>query len=291
MSPFVRRHRLAVQLRDLREAAGKTHADLAAAIGQSRMKISRLENGHARPNQADIMKILDALAVTGQAWTELMDVARDAAQQGWWDSYGEDMGARQSLYANLETGATTIREFQPFIPGLVQTPEFARHRQNAESEIGPVAFQSQRAVEARQTRQRMLHRPDGPAYEVVLDEVAVRRLSAPPEVVAEQLAHLVALTEQSTVTVRVWPVAARIAGYVVPRSAFSLYTYPDPRDPRVIAVDTVTTDVVLTSLTEPAQVGRYTMLYERLADAALPPDDSLDLLSGAAEDLTRRGAA
>jgi len=33
-------------------------------------------------------------------------------------------------------------------------------------------------------------------------------------------------------------VDARIAGYVVPRSAFSLYTYPDPLDPRVVAVDT-----------------------------------------------------
>ncbi|MGH8276850.1 MAG: helix-turn-helix domain-containing protein, partial [Steroidobacteraceae bacterium] len=232
ISPFVRRHRLAVELRTLREAADKTHADLATAIGQSRMKISRLENGHARPNQADIMKILDALAVTGDRWTELMDVARDAAQQGWWDSYGEDMGARQTLYANLEAGATTIREFQPFIPGLVQTPEFARRRQDAESEIGPITFQTQRAVEARQTRQRMLRRPDGPAYEVVLDEIALRRLPAPPQVVADQLRHLVELADQPKITVRVLPVDARIAGYVVPRSAFSLYTYPAPGDPR-----------------------------------------------------------
>ncbi|MBV9315492.1 MAG: hypothetical protein JO100_17570 [Pseudonocardia sp.] len=89
------------------------------------------------------------------------------------------MGARQSLYADLEAGAARIVEYQPFIPGLLQTAEFAHHRQVAETEIGPVTFRSARAAEARQTRQRMLRRPDGPHYEVILDEVAVRRLDAP----------------------------------------------------------------------------------------------------------------
>lgn len=285
ISPFVRRHRLAVELRTLRETAGMTHAQLAKAIGQSRMKISRLENGHARPNQAEIMKILDALAVTGDRWTAIMDVARDAAERGWWDSYGDDMGARQALYADLEAGAATIREFQPFVPGLLQTLEFAQRRHTAESEIGPVAFQSQRAVEARQTRQKMLGRPDGPTYEVVLDEIAVRRLPAPPDVVAAQVRNLVTLAEQPKITVRVLPVDAQIAGYVVPRSAFSLYTYPDPLDPWVVAVDTVTTDVVLTSLTEAAQVERYATLYQRLTGAALPADESLDLLASVADRL------
>ncbi|MGH3520536.1 MAG: Scr1 family TA system antitoxin-like transcriptional regulator [Haloechinothrix sp.] len=80
-----------------------------------------------------------------------------------------------------------------------------------------------RASEARQTRQKMVLRPGGPAYEVVLDEVAVRRWSAPPQVLRPQLEYLVELLPITlTVTVRVLPVDARIAGYIVPRSAFSL---------------------------------------------------------------------
>ena len=90
---------------------------------------------------------------------------------------------------------------------------------------------------------------------------------------------------------RVLPVDARLDGYVVPRSAFSLYTYPDPRDPRVAAVDTVTTDVVLTSLTEPAQVERYNTLYDRLAKAALSPQDSIDLLAHTVSQLTDKQGA
>jgi len=287
ISPYVRRQRLAVELRRLREDAGVKHADLATQTGQSRMKITRLENGHnVRDGQAAVMKIIDALGVTGERWTEIMTLARDAAARGWWASYGEAMGARQALYADLEAGAAAIAEFQPFVPGLVQTPEFAYQRQVAESEIGPVTFQSQPAVEARQTRQRMLRRPDGPSYEVVLDEIAVRRLPAPPEVVAAQLEHLVAVAEEPGITVRVLPVRSRIEGYVVPRSAFSLYSYPDPKDPQVVAVDTVTTDVVLSSLTEDAQVKRYFTLYERLRCAALSPRESVSFLAETAAELT-----
>lgn len=292
ISPYVRRQRLAVELRELREAAELTHADLAKRIGQSRMKITRLENGHTiRDGQAAVMKIIDALGVTGEDWTEIMAVTRDASERGWWAAYGQAMGARQALYADLEAGASAIAEFQPFIPGLLQTPEFAHQRQVSEAEIGPVTFTSERAVEARQTRQRMLRRPDGPTYDVVLDELAVRRLSAPPEVIAAQLEHLVATAAEPRVTLRLLPVNATIDGYVIPRSAFSLYTYPDAKDPRVVAVDTVTTDVVLTSLTEDVQVTRYTNLYQRLRRATLEPQESVDFLAGVAAELTRKQGA
>jgi hypothetical protein len=50
----------------------------------------------------------------------------------------------------------------------------------------------------------------------------------------------------------------------------------------VVAIDTVTSDLILT---EPDQVTPYEKLYERLRDAALPPTDSLDLLTKAAAEL------
>ncbi|MBC6451322.1 helix-turn-helix domain-containing protein [Actinokineospora xionganensis] len=292
ISPYVRRQRLAVELRVLREAADLTHTELAKRIGQNRMKITRLENGHnVRDSQATVMRIIDELGVDGKRWTEIMAVARDASERGWWASFGQAMGARQALYADLEAGASAIAEFQPFIPGLLQTPEFAHQRQVAEAEIGPVTFQAERAVEARQTRQRMLRRPNGPAYEVVLDEIALRRLSAPPEVMAAQVEHMAGCARESKITVRVLPLAAAVRGYVTPRSAFSLYTYPDQGDPRVIAVDTVTTDVVLTSLTEDTQVTRYTNLYKRLRRAALSPRESVEFLVGVAAELAGKQGA
>jgi transcriptional regulator with XRE-family HTH domain len=282
ISPYVRRLRLAAELRLLRTDAGLTHEQLAKRIGQSRAQISRLENGHV-VDQADIIQILDALGVDGDRWTQIITIAREAGERGWWES-NKSMGERQALFANLEAGAETIREFQmTFLPGLLQTPEFTRARTEADRLSGPVGYKPDKAVEARIGRQRMLRRPGGPTYDVIVDEVAVRRLAAPTEVVKQQLYQLAATVNgHPKISLRVLPVDAVIGGYSVPRSAFSLYTFPDPGDPTVVAVDTVTDDLVLT---DEDAVRRYDELFGRLGEAALPEDKSLEFLIHAATTL------
>jgi hypothetical protein len=187
------------------------------------------------------------------------------------------MGERQALYANLEAGAQTIREFQmTFVPGLLQTAGFTHARVDAEGGAGASVITAEKAIEARIGRQRMLRRPGGPSYEVILDELAIRRVAAPPEVVKAQLYHVAATANGSPkITVRVLPVDAVIGGYAVPRSAFSIYTFTDPDDPTVVAVDTVTEDI---TLTERDDVKRYEELFDRLREATLPIDQGLELL-------------
>lgn len=280
ISPYVRRLRLAAELRSLRAAGGLTHEQLARKIGQSRAQISRLENGHV-VDQDDVMKILDALSVDDASWTRIMTIAREAGERGWWES-NRAMGERQALYANLEAGAQTIREFQmTFIPGLLQTPEFTRARSEADQGAGSTSYVADKAADGRLGRQRMLRRPGGPTYEVILDELAIRRGAAPREVVKAQLYHIAATVNGNPkITARVLPVRAQIESFSVPRSAFSIYTFADPDDPTVVAVDTVTDDLVLTGEDDVAQ---YAQLFDRLRDAALPMQDSLELLIDAAQ--------
>jgi transcriptional regulator with XRE-family HTH domain len=280
ISPYVRRLRLGAELRGLRAEAGLTHEQLARRIGESRAQISRLENGHV-VDQAGVMKILDALGVDGERWTQVMTIAREAGERGWWEST-RGMGDRQALYANLEAGATVIHEYQQtFLPGLLQVPEFVRARSDAEGTLGPLTFTVDGVLAGNAGRQRMLRRPGAPSYEVIIDETAVRRLAAPPEVVKAQLSHLVATVHADPrLSLRVLPIDARIDCFTVPRCTFSVYSYPDPGDPAVVAVDTVTSDLVLT---EPDQVAPYQELYTRLRKAALSPTDSLDLLTTAAK--------
>jgi len=278
ISPYVRRLRLAAELRALRAEGGLTHEQLAKQIGQSRAQISRLENGHV-VDQDDVMRILDALGVEDERWTQIMTIAREAAERGWWES-NKAMGDRQALYANLEAGARTIREFQmTFIPGLLQTPEFTRARGEADRLTGRVSYTADKAAAGRLGRQRMLRRPGGAEYEVVLDELAIRRAAAPWEVVKAQLYHIAATVNgHPRITARVLPIDARIEGYIVPRSAFSIYTFRDAGDPKVVAVDTVTDDLVITDIGEPDDVARYEELYERIREASMPMHDSLELL-------------
>lgn len=282
ISPYVRRLRLAAELRALRTEAGLTHEQLARQIGESRAQISRLENGHV-VDQADVMKILDVLGVEGDRWTRMMTIAREAGERGWWEST-RGMGERQALYANLEAGAARIREYQQtLLPGLLQTPEYSHAQTQADASLQPLGAEPASAVAGRAGRQRMLRRPGGPHYEVIIDEVAVHRLAAPPQVVRKQLYHLAgACNGTDQIELRVLPVDAHISYYSVPRCTFSIYTYPDPGDPVVVAIDTITSDPILTG---PGDVSPYEQLYERLREAALSPGDSLDLLTTAATEL------
>jgi transcriptional regulator with XRE-family HTH domain len=276
ISLYVRRLRLASELRKVRTAAGLTHDGLAKRVGLSRAAVSRLENGHSS-DLGDVIKILDVLGVDGDQWKQIVDITRQASERGWWES-ARGMGERQARYADLEAGAARIREYQQiFIPGLLQTPDFVRARITADAELEAVEGTTDGVVTGRESRQRMLRRPGAPTYEVIIDELAIRRLSAPAPVVREQLQHLAAVAGSgSGITVQVLEVRAEIPGFTVPRCTFSLYTYPDPGDPAVVAIDTVTNDVILT---DPGQVRPYEELYARLAHTALTTDQSIARIS------------
>jgi transcriptional regulator with XRE-family HTH domain len=273
-----------MELVRLREDHGYSADKLAKAIGVARQRISRVENGHVRPDLDEIMRILDVLNVGQKRWDQIMTITREAQERGWWEKFANEMGPRQALYANLEAGARSINEYQmTLLPGLLQIPAFTEARARADRDAYTEHFDPARALEARAARQRLLERPGGPTYEVIIDELAVRRLAAPPPVVAAQLRHLVDVGKnRKKVTIRVLPLATPIFGHAVPRSAFFTYRYPDPGDPVVVAVDTVTSDLVLTDANE---VGHYLTLYQRLQEAALAPAESLDFLAAVAQEM------
>lgn len=277
ISPYVRRVRLARELVALR--GERKHADLVRASGISSSALSRLENGRTRPNVGDVMKLLEVLDVTAEQWEKLVAITHEAAQKGWWES--EEIDPRQARYADLEAGAATIREYQAFyMPGLLQIPAYVRAvAESDDLELPGNATPDPTArTKARQGRQRMLRRPGGPSYEVLVDELAVRRPTAPPDVMAEQILRL-ADPGSDQITVRVLPVDAHIEHYSVAKGAFSLYTYPDQGDPAVVAVDTVTSDLLRA---EAHEVRPYERLYDRLRSAALSVQDSAAMLREAA---------
>ncbi|MBO2454990.1 helix-turn-helix transcriptional regulator [Actinomadura barringtoniae] len=281
-SPFVRRRRLAAELRALREHRGMTAGRLSQLIHQSRMKVSRLENAHIRPDLAEIIKILDVLDVTGDKWNQIVRIACDAAEKGWWDAYGDAMGPRQRLYADIESGAKTIREYHPSgMPGILQTPEFTWAMIELAKAESQVPFVPERLVAARLERRRAVLRTDGPVYEAVIDELALRRYAVPPEVMRAQLRHLIATTEQEPrVSIRVLPLQPGPSGSLPPQSPFYLFTFPDPTDPPMAVVETVAADLVHT---ESAEVSRYVRRYEHVLKAALTEDESRTLLADAAD--------
>jgi transcriptional regulator with XRE-family HTH domain len=284
ISPYVRRRRLATELIRLREEHGYSTQRLATAVGIPRQRISQLQNGRVRPNDDEIMRILNVLKVGDRRWEQITTIAREAAERGWWEKFRDEMGPSQALYADLEAGARSIAEYQTLLPGLLQIPAFTEVRMRVNRGPRPEDFKPTRALEARRIRQRILHRDGGPSYEVIIDELAVRRHAAPPDVVRAQLEHLVQIgrDRKKRITIRVLPISVTVPGYVVPGSPFFTYQYPDPGDPVVVAVEMARRDLVLT---DPAETNGYLDLYRRLQQAALTHDESLDFLATVAKEL------
>ncbi|MBB5825356.1 transcriptional regulator with XRE-family HTH domain [Micromonospora carbonacea subsp. aurantiaca] len=268
-------------MRQLRRREELTLEQVCDRLGwASTSKLSRIELGQSRPDLADVLDLLDVYRVGPDERDALIVIARDAATgRGWWKTLG-GMGERQRAYAELEAGAATVVEYQPaVVPGLLQTPAYARLRLGVARLLHP-EVDVEADVRARLVRQEVLHRPEPPRYTALLELAACDPGGVPDGIWREQLRHLVHLAGRPNVTIRVVPPGAT-AGGAHPLTPFTRYSFPDPADPRTVMLEALTTDVRLVS---PADLGWYDAVIDRLLDAALPAAETAALLGRLADD-------
>ncbi len=261
-----------------------TSQELAKRAGTHRQMISKLENGHIPPDLDEVLALLEALGVEGAEWTDLVGIANEAASRGWWDGISRQIGERQALIADLEAGAATIREYpQALIPGLLQTPGYTRFRAGTDGRPMADGVTTDGILRGRANRQRMIKRTGGTtAYHAIIDEIAIRRLAVPSEIMCDQLLEVVAICQaDERFTVRVLPIDAQFENHAVPISSFKVYTY-DNGDPTVVAIEGMTEDAILTS---EQQSEAYERFFGWLNAAALSVEESEKFLIKAAEKL------
>src|SRR2546423_11253703 len=108
-SPTVRRRRLGLELRRLREAAGITIEAVADRLECSSSKISRIETGHTGATPRDVRDMLEIYGVHGAAAEDLVQVAREARHKGWGHLYGTVL---TGAYVGLEAAASEIYAYE-----------------------------------------------------------------------------------------------------------------------------------------------------------------------------------
>jgi transcriptional regulator with XRE-family HTH domain len=268
-----RRKRLGEELRELREAKGYRLQQLAAELGWSHTKLSRLENAKVRADVGEVMDLLDVLGVSPEQERRLVALARQANQRGWWRAYAE-MPQRQAAFAELEASALSIQQFGlVYLPGLLQTPGYARTR-FADREA-TAEFDVEAAIKGRTRRQEVLTRENPVRYQAVLDEGVLRRRTADPVVLRGQLEHLVTMNEQPNVSIRVLPFDADTPYLSRPLTSFTLYRFADPDEPDLVVTETETSDV---QLGDPEDVARYVVMLGRVSASALDEAASSTLI-------------
>ncbi|WP_406400174.1 helix-turn-helix transcriptional regulator [Streptomyces sp. NBC_00879] len=251
-------------LRDQREAAGLTQQQLADGAVMTRSHISHIEAGRRVPSKEDARR-LDKALNTGNVLSSFLP-QDDSMVADYFEA------ARQ-----LEQQATVIREFAlSFVPGILQTERYARAvLGTAFPPLGEEACD--RYVVARLERSKILSGPVTPVVWALMDEAVLRRPVGGPDVMADQILHIVHLVEGRRVRVNVMPLD--LGAYHLMQGMLTLMQFED--QPPVAYSEGLSVGKVHDS---PAMVEQLRGAYDLALSDALPLKESLALLRATAKE-------
>jgi transcriptional regulator with XRE-family HTH domain len=199
---------LARRLKELREAAGKSLADVAEELECSLAKASRLESGQRAAQALDIKVLSRFYGVTPGVQAELGLLAAEARKPGWWQDY-RTLDEQTKTYIGLETAATEMLHVEVLrMPGLVQTPEYARAWVQ---EMRPPGFWKagdvDQIAEARLRRQQRVVSGDLRLRALVDERAFALVFPGSPEIMREQTRHLISEAGRGNVVLQLIPLA------------------------------------------------------------------------------------
>lgn len=261
-----------------------TAEEVADKLLVSQSKISRLENGRRSISQRDVRDLCGVYEVEDHRVVDsLMQMAKDSRQQGWWHAFGD---IPYSVYIGLETDAASLRVYEPqVVPGLLQTQAYAEALINgALPETANTDIEKR--VQVRMRRQERINAHEAPLrLWAVLDEAALCRVVGDPQLMIQQLDHLVAMSELPHVTVQVMPF--KMGAHPGVNGQYAILEFPDASDSSVVYIEGVTSDLYLEKAND---VQRYSVMYEHLRAQALNVDQTRQFISDAAKRYAREHA-
>ncbi|MFJ5884229.1 Scr1 family TA system antitoxin-like transcriptional regulator [Kitasatospora cineracea] len=274
------------ELRRLREERGLSQERLGELVFCSGTYISQIEKAARRP-QEDLSERFDSVLETGGHLARLYPLVT-RTRPAVYSVVAADLRAvsqpvarmRFAEYfttaAELQAVARTISSFSPtLVPGLLQTPEYARAVFRAAQPLRSAADIEDR-VGLRMGRARIFDHPTGPLFWAVLDESVIRRPVGGAAVMAEQLFHLVELARENRIIVQVLPFSA--GAHALMEGELCLLTFADA--PPAAYVEGPHAGQLID---DSSTVAECVLSYDFTRAAAMAPEASLELIESAAE--------
>ena len=279
--PTVLRILLGSQLRGLREAKGITREEAGYAIRASGSKISRMELGRVSFKERDVVDLLEMYGVAETERASLVALAKEANSPGWWHKYSDVLPEWFQVYVGLEEAAALIRLYEvQFVPGLLQTAEYARAVISL-GLPGAAAEEIERRVSLRMARQELLAKPGGTRLWAVVDEAALRRPIGGRGVMQAQLERLIEAAGEPNITLQVVPFWS--GGHAAEAGAFTIMRFPEADLPDIVYLEQLTSALYLDKRED---VEKYTEVMERLSVASESPERTVEILSGILEEVS-----
>jgi hypothetical protein len=241
---------------------------LARSLGWQASKVSRIEHANQTITDADVKMWCEATGTSGDAAAELhselrairLDEARFKSR------LRRGHQELQQAFAGTELAANRIRVFETaVVPGLVQTPDYARALFAGLAALRDTPRDAEEAVQVRMRRQAVLY-DSSKTIEILVSESALRNRVASPEIMAGQIDRLVALPGLRAVRFGILPSDAQLE--FAPMHGFWLLD------------DLLNIELLHTEITtqDPADVAHYTKLFTMLWTRAVEGDDARALL-------------
>ncbi|MGC9495999.1 helix-turn-helix domain-containing protein [Streptomyces sp. WG7] len=275
-APTLLKMLIGVQLAGFREDAGLSQEQAARELGFSAAKLSRIESGKGRrpPTETDVRALLERYGTDAYEASVLVKLLRRAGEPGWWQRYDKRLMPEWfDRLVGLQEAAATIRTFEiQYVPGLLQTAAYTRavvQRGLPNASAGEV----QRRVELRMRRAELLRRGDAPQVWAIIDESVLLRVLSSREVMREQLTHLVEMAGQPHVTLQIVPLDVTNAS--APAIPVTYLRFGGIDLPDVVYLEHIKSANFLEDRDETEE---YRVALDRLADEALTPRESLELL-------------
>lgn len=271
----VRSRRLAYILKKLRSAAGISTDAVGEAVGMSGSKISRIETSGMGIYLDDLEKLLYYYKVARKQRVELLDLARHAEQRGLLRVNNQNLPEDWQTWADFEDEASSLLFYEPLvIPGLLQTPEYARSIIKATGH-GLTNPQVDALVASRMARQGLLSRNPPLKLSVIIEQGVLERPFHDQGAQRRQIRHLIDAGERPNITVRVVPTDAELHGGL--SGPFVILRYDE--DPSLVLLEN---KVASLFIDEDDQIEVFEATWAALRRLAYTPEETLDYLKGLA---------
>lgn len=252
------RDALGKRLRELRQQTSMSGRQLAESLSWPPSKVSKLENGRQAPTDDDIRGWARATNSEDETEGLLASLHTLEVQHAEWQRQLRiGLKPHQQEIAELDAKTRFFRAFEStFIPGLLQTTEYARARFAQSITVFKARNDINEAVAARVQRQEILYRPDK-RFHFVLTEATLRYRLCLPEIMFGQLDRLVSFSALPNVKLGI--IGFEMAYVVAPAHGFWLL------DNDRVMVETFSAEL---NLAQPQEIELYATVFEQLAAIA-----------------------
>ena len=266
---------LAAEVRHIRNRCDLSLEAVCEQLGWQQSKLSRMERGQQCISTADLASLLVIYKVTGYERSKLLHLVERQDEPGRWIL---ESPLEPTPLMRLEAEAATLVDGQPLlIPGMVQTADYMIALSRAEN-VQPEL--TARRLQVVKTRQLLMAKANPPKFDMILDEIALRRPVGGHKVMARQLRDLLDFADRPNV--RMWVVPferGADAGFHWP-----FYTIGFPRDESVVHLESRESVVYIE---DQEKIESFRRHAATLGKAALNLAQSMDLVATIAKEHER----